>query len=210
MRRIEKVTAPDRHPRWSGTLTVISLACAGLSLNACGQAPATPVPGTTSPTPDDPRLAAAEQKIDEIGKTSATFAGQVLDTPHHRIVVYRLPDHELQERIRKSVPQVTVVFRDATYSLTQMNGLVRRIMADQGYWRARGVRINGAGPEPDGSGVRVYVTDHADLARRRLTPHYPSIRLTVEEQHVIHPVYSGPPMPTITVTAIPPKRTVRP
>jgi hypothetical protein len=192
-------------------LAAAALVCAAvLAVAGCGSTQAAeprsdPIGSGTA----DPRLSAAADTIQTLtARGSTTFAGLVLD-PHNRtITVYRLPDPTLDARIRAATPGVRIVFRDAAYSLVQMTALIRQITADQGYWRTRGIQINGAAPQADGSAVSVFVADNLDAARRELTGRYPAMRMIVQQQTAVHPTMHGP-FPTITVTGPPPPKTLQ-
>lgn len=189
-------------------LAAAALVCAAvLAAAGCGATQAAvPRPDPTGAGAADPRLAAAADTIQtRTAKGSTTFAGLVLDPRGRTITVYRRPDPTLDARIRAATPGVRIVFRDAAYSLAQMTALIRRITADQGYWRTRGVHINGAAPQADGSAVTVLVADNPDAVRRQLTGHYPFMRIIVQQQTAVHPTMHGP-FPTITLTGpLPPK-----
>lgn len=189
-------------------LAAAALVCAAvLAVAGCGSTQAAgPRPDPTGAGPTDPQLAAAADTIQtRTARGSRTFAGLVLDPGNRTITVYRLPDPALDARIRAATPGVRIVFRDAAYSLVQMTALIRQITVDQGYWRTRGVQINGAAPQADGSAVSVLVADNPDAARKQLTGHYRFMRMIVQQQTAVHPTMHGP-FPTITVTGpLPPK-----
>ena len=141
--------------------------------------PATPEPApTASPAVsgpvDDPALSAAADTVDRIVQASYRdwYAGTVLDHGGSTMTVYRKPGSDLDAAVRRAVPGVAVVFRDAKLSRTEMQALVDRIMADTGYWRDRGVTVNGSGPLEDGSGVSVMTEAGSAREAAELTRHY--------------------------------------
>jgi hypothetical protein len=195
----------------SVALTMTALVCAaGVVTAGCASGPATgATPGRSDVVSADPRLAAAADTIQtRTAKGSTTFAGLVLDPWNHRLTVYRLPDPALDARIRAEVRGVRIIFRDATYSLAQMTRVIDRIMTDRTYWRMRGVKIGGAAPQANGSGVLVFVAGDPGAVQRRLSGHYPAMRITVQRQTVVPPTMRGP-FPTITVTGPLPAKSSR-
>lgn len=185
----------------SAIVAIAVLMCAAVLAAGCGSTEATePRAGRDSTTAQDPRLAAAVDTIQtQAARGSKTFAGLVLNERNHTITVYRLPDPALDARIRAETPGVKTVFRDATYSLVQMNRFVRQITADREYWGTQGIHVNGAAPKPDGSGVLVFVADDPGAVHKRLSTRYPTMRLSLQKQTVVHPTWGGP-LPAITVT----------
>jgi hypothetical protein len=114
---------------------------------------------------NDPALSAAADEVEPFLRASFadSFAGLVLDHADRTMIVYRRPDPGLDSAARQRAPGVRVEFRDAKYSLRQMQDLAAKIMGDAGSWRAQGIGVNGAGPLPDGAGVEV-MTDTGSAA----------------------------------------------
>ncbi len=196
-----------------GAILLALATAAGWVVSACGSggpdaADGTAVPG--SPTVNDPALKAAAQVVEpELRKSFAgSFAGLVLDHGNHVMTVYRRPDAALDARVRALVPQVKVVFRDARYSLAQMQQVVDQLLADESYWRSQGIMINGAGPEPDGSGVVVFTPKGWAREQQELSQHYPAIAITVRKRTIVPP--TGSPLPPIKVSEVPTQKTIAP
>lgn len=170
-----------------------------LALAACGnnrrvvEGPLTPVDPTPMNDPALSRAADAVQPLLEM-RFKSTYAGLEIRNDVPMMVIYRKPDPELDAEVKKAAPDVRIEFRDARYTRTEMAEHVQRVMDDTEYWKGRGVEIVLAGPDVDGSGVRVgTVHPPGDLARQ-LAERYPAMSFNVEQSgKVVQAPYTGPP-----------------
>lgn len=145
---------------------VTALVTAAL-LGGCATAEPTRVPPGRGGTPpvgapvNDPALTEAADVVEPLlaDRFPHAYAGVELDHVRRLLIVHRVPDARLDEAVRAAVPRVEVAFRDARMNLRDMRDLADRVLADQGYWRERGIDISAVGPRTDGSGVRVVVAD---------------------------------------------------
>lgn len=73
------------------------------------------------------------------------FAGSyttvVIDSPHNRLVVYRVPDPALDAAAHSVAGRTRLFFVDSHYPYGRQHELLDRIGADLGYWRRQGIRI---------------------------------------------------------------------
>jgi hypothetical protein len=97
------------------------------------------------------------------------YAGTVLDGD--TVIVYRKPGSELDRRIPERF-DIKVRFADAKLSETEMRTITDRIVADTAFWSTEGIKVNGAGPLPDGSAVRVMTPDGKPGEADRMSRHY--------------------------------------
>src|SRR6476660_1633002 len=140
-----------------------------------------------APAPEnDPVLLAAARTLDPLLRSSFpdSYAGLELDQPAHRVIVHRVPDPALDAAVAQRDPGGVVELRDANYPLPVLMRLVDQVIADSGYWAQRGVRITGAAPKVDGSGVTVLTAQGGDEVRRMLAERYGADRITVEQQDI--------------------------
>ncbi|MFF4835925.1 hypothetical protein [Streptomyces sp. NPDC001315] len=130
---------------------------------------------------NDPTLSAAADEVDTIVRPRYEdwYASTVLDHRGGVMTVYRKPGSDLDTAVRSRVSGVKLVFKDSALSEMTMLALVRKIMADTGYWRERGIVITGGGPLSDGSGVEMMTQAGTDAEATRLSKHYDS-RVVVE------------------------------
>lgn len=170
-----------------------------VSLAACGNnrhvAEVPPMTVETTPTNDPAlsRAAGAVQPLLEM-RFKSTYAGLEIRNEVPMMVIYRKPDPELDAEVRRAAPDVRIEFRDARYPLTEMAEHVQRVMDDTAYWKGRGVEIVFAGPDVDGSGVTVGVTNPPGDFARQLAEHYPAMSFNVEQSGKIMPApHTGPP-----------------
>jgi hypothetical protein len=105
----------------------VTLALIGLSAACRIEAGGGPAPGQPSdPSPvNDPALLAAADRVRPMLQTtfSATFAGLQLDQPSHTMVIYRKPDPRLEAAVASEHLGVNIAYRDARFSLVEMNAL---------------------------------------------------------------------------------------
>ena len=155
--------------------------------------------GGDTPETFDPTLQAAADAIEpELREHYAdVVAGLTLDHDNQTLVVYRIPDAAIEAQIRELAEGVAIEFRDAAYSLNQMQEAVDQVAGDTEYWRNQGVDITGIAPEADGSGIVVYVAEPSQDMVDQLRQHYDEITVSVEEGQVQAP--TAPAAPTITV-----------
>lgn len=83
---------------------------------------------------------------------SGSFAGLEIDG--NRLVIYRKPDAHLDAAVREHASGVEVEFRDARYSIDDLEPIVDRVNADRPYWRQRGIQVQTVTPLPDGQRSR--------------------------------------------------------
>ncbi|TDT95912.1 hypothetical protein EDD99_7754 [Streptomyces sp. 846.5] len=73
------------------------------------------------------------------------FAGSyttvVIDSPHDRLVVYRVPDPALDAAAHSVAGRTRLFFVNSHYPYGRQHELLDRIGADLGYWRRQGIRI---------------------------------------------------------------------
>ena len=73
------------------------------------------------------------------------FAGSytmvVIDSPHNRLVVYRVPDPALDTAAHSVAGRTRLFFVDSHYAYGRQHELLDRIGADLGYWRRQGIRV---------------------------------------------------------------------
>lgn len=149
-----------------------------------------------STTPmNDPALQHAAYTVEPMLETSFpdTYAGLQLDHQQHVMIIYRRPDPALDTAVRARVPQVSVAFQDARFSLAQLLQLRDQIVADMAYWSGRGVSIQTVGAIVDGSGVRVGTVQGAPEEAALLLQRYGAETVTVEKVGLIitDPYYFG-------------------
>lgn len=168
-------------------LLVLLLATASCGMNQSSGGPATIAPGVT-PYSNDPALTKAADVVQPLlERFESTYAGLEVRNDVPMLVVYRKPDPRLDDEVRAAAPDVRIEFRDARYSRVAMAEHVRRVMDDGEHWKSRGARIVSAGPEVDGSGVRIGVTEAPADLRQRLEEYYPAMSFEVEESGKIVP-----------------------
>ncbi|MEU4218788.1 hypothetical protein [Actinoplanes sp. NPDC026623] len=82
---------------------------------------------------------------------SHSYAG--LDVKGDRLIIYRKPDAALDAFVRGQIDDVDVEFRDAPYSLDELEQLTERVRADWHYWATRRFPLRMVIPRLDGTGV---------------------------------------------------------
>jgi hypothetical protein len=171
-------------------LLVTSTIVAGNAAGAGSRpAPATPFP---SDWPNQFRLseaastisAAAQQRYPEV------YAGVELDVPGDVVIVHRRPTAGFDEAIAALVPGVTVRFAYSPHSEAQVTAWQERVVADQTYWRSRGITLNGIGPR-FGQCVVVQVDD-PERDRLAIVTHYPDWSICVEQGGPAVPLVGAP------------------
>lgn len=154
---------------------------------------ATPVPATPMNDPALSRAAGAVQPMLEL-RFKSTYAGLEIRNDVPMMVIYRKPDPELDAEVRRAAPDVRIEFRDARYTRTEMAEHVQRVMDDTEYWKGRGVEIVSAGPDVDGSGVRVGSTNALGDFAQQLEERYPAMSFNVEKSgRIVQAPYTGVP-----------------
>jgi hypothetical protein len=145
-------------------------------LGGCGGSPDAARGGSSAPpsrTADpsgpanDPALMAAADSAESFLSTSyrTAYAGLAIDYGRRLITIYRKADPSLDADLRNRI-HVHFVFRDAKYSLTEMQSLVNRVMVDRPYWKGKGIDIQVVGPMVNGAGVQVD-TPQGTLAQQK-------------------------------------------
>ena len=154
-----------------------------LPLSACAITNKSDVPALAaapaSSAPGHPLAGTLQGSLEE--SFPDTFAGLIGDEQQQNLVVYRLPDPDLDAFVRDALGQTPVEFRDAAYSLRQMNEVVKQLGEDTAHWKDQGVELNACGPQPDGSGVQVFVTKNSPETERAFQQRYPNMHLTIAE-----------------------------
>lgn len=174
--------------RWLTILAGITLLASGCGTGSASDDAVTP--GTVDPT-----LTTLAEAVDPMLREEFpdTFGGIELDHSRRTLTVYRLPDADLEARVRDLAGSVTVEFRDADFALRDMEAVVARVTADIEWWRSVGVDVNGAAPEPDASGVVVYVSSFDTDDAQPIEDQYAPMRVTVQERTAVAPIGSAPP-----------------
>jgi hypothetical protein len=183
--------------RMSRSAVTIAALCL---LGGCAGQPAAPQepPPASSPVSADPALTAAAGTVEPFLRASFgdSFAGLVLDHPGRTLIVYRLPDPDLDAAVRERVTTVRVVLRDAKQSLRQLEELAARVIDDTDYWRDHGVTVNGAGPAPDGSGVDVMTADGSPGDQQAMDERYGTGAVRVSPGSAVPPIGRTPWRPS--------------
>lgn len=169
---------------------LLTLLLLGTVLVGCGNEAAggQPLPGApySSPVPSggDPAVSAAADRLSPMLKRdfASTFSGLVVDHAARVVYVYRIPDAALDARVRGEVTSVTVELRDGKMNLRDAEALRDRVMADSAYWKRQGIKINGAGPNADGSGVNVMTSEGSAGERDQLVKRYGTDAITVTKE----------------------------
>jgi hypothetical protein len=141
--------------------------------------------------PDSGAVNDTASRLDQRLRASfpASYAGLVPDADDPLIVIYRKPDAALDQSARAEAGEVSVEFRDAKYSLTELAALARRIDDDRSYWRSQGIQMDLVWPRVDGSAVGVTLS-HGDVAalERALRERYDDDRIVVSREGDVAPV----------------------
>lgn len=179
-----------------GAVVAALLAAAVLAVVSCGRNTNEPgSPLTTGPT-EDSALTSAATEVQPLLQSSFadTFAGLELRHDVPVMVIYRKPDPRLDAEVTRAAPGVRVEFRDAKYTLVEMQAAGGRVLDDHEYWKGRGMTVSGVGPAVDGSGVEVTTVNEAGDFVGALHERYPDMSFSVREGGaVVPPVYTGPP-----------------
>jgi hypothetical protein len=119
------------------------------------------------------RVSAAVDAVDPKLRSfySHSYAG--LDVKGDRLIIYRKPDAALDAFVREQIDDVDVEFRDAPYSLDELEQLTERVRNDWHYWATRRFPLKMVVPRLDGTGVDTFVaTDDLDVARAEFRQRY--------------------------------------
>ena len=184
-------------------LSVVALASCGMN----GPLVTEPLTSFDSTPMNNPALSKAADAVQPLleRQFASTYAGLEVRNDVPMLVVYRKPDPRLDDEVRKAAPDVRIDFRDARYTRVEMTEHVQRVMNDTEYWKGRGVRITFAGPDVDGSGVRVGTVEAPGDLARWLEEYYPAMSFTVEKSGEIVPAPDTGPPPVFSGT-VPPTR----
>lgn len=127
-----------------------------------------------SSSTNDPVLDRAATEIDGLLRTKYAqwYSGKVLEHSTKTMTIFRKPGSDLDTAVRARVTDVRIRFADARLSEAEMLALTDRIMADIAFWRERGIDVNGAGPMPDGSAVKVRTPTGTKDDADKLERHY--------------------------------------
>ncbi|MEV4637307.1 hypothetical protein AB0J80_08145 [Actinoplanes sp. NPDC049548] len=147
-------------------------------------------------SPPDPDLEAAVSTLVPALESSfgTKYAGSRIDDG--TLVIYRVPDPDLDAFVAERAGRAKVELRAAAYSLSQMKAVADSIIDDRDYWAGRGVSVNGAVPAVDGSGVQVMATGQKADTEALLRQRYPAVPVTIGQD-------SGPIVPYATVSLPP-------
>lgn len=195
---LEKVTMWLRKLRSCGAQSVFGLVVlAAFAISGCAAGNGGGGEGT--PEAVDPTLQAAADAIEpELRENFAdVFSGLTVDHDNRTLVVYRIPDAAIEAQIRELAEGVAIEFRDAAYSLNEMQSAVEQVAEDSEYWRGQGVDITAIAPEVDGSGIVVHVVEASSDIADQLRQRYDEIAVSVREGAVQPP--TGSAVPTITL-----------
>jgi hypothetical protein len=131
--------------------------------------------GTVSMPSTPAALEAAIARIDEGGRGDFkdSYAGLEVDQQRVRAVVYRVPSAGFDDFIRQAAGNACIWVRDAAHSVADLGVWHDRVLADLGFWTARGIRIATIGARHDGAGVEIGTQD-LDRARLELPARYGS------------------------------------
>jgi hypothetical protein len=116
-------------------------------------------PIAPSPLADAVRQAAPRVERFCRSRFPDSYATLAVTQDQEGLIVYRRPVSGFDTAVRKEFPRLPISFQDARYSERELTAAVRRIVADIGYWRDRGVEITSVGPAGDGSSVVVTARD---------------------------------------------------
>jgi hypothetical protein len=122
---------------------------------------------------DSARVSAAVNAVDPKLRSfySHSYAG--FEVEDDRLVVYRKPDATLDAFVQEHVDDIDVEFRDAPYSLDELEPLTERVRDDWHYWADRQFPITFAIPRTDGTGVNAFVAaEDLDAARAKFRQRY--------------------------------------
>lgn len=133
-----------------------------------------PPPGSGKPAPAAPRTATATPAFDDIisfaqKRFPRQFTGASIDG--RTLVIHRVPGDTMDNAVSRRFPNEPVRFADTPRSAAQLDTLARRVVADFGYWRARGVTIIRVGPDIT-RGVLVVGTPQARTAAPGIRARY--------------------------------------
>lgn len=173
-----------------------------LAVASCGRNSSEAGSPTTAGTVD-PEVTAAAAAVQPVLQKSfaSTFAGLELRHELPMLVVYRKPDPLLDAEVSRLAPGVRVEFRDATYTMTEMEAAGARVMDDREYWKGRGLTVVAVAPAVDGSAVEVITSEDVGDFSGALREHYPGMSFSVRKGGEVvfpmddrpPPVWSGPP-----------------
>ncbi|RJQ76799.1 hypothetical protein D5S17_17215 [Pseudonocardiaceae bacterium YIM PH 21723] len=151
---------------------VVTLLLLVVPAGCAGDPPEPAAPDKTSP-------AAVTAKLDRVLRYD--FEGSFAGVEEHdgRIIVYRVPSVNLDNRVYREAGEIPVDYRDAKYSIKDMHGAIGRIRTDDAALRARGVVVMGLAATKDGSGIAISTALGNDHDRAVLTERYPDLDFTL-------------------------------
>jgi hypothetical protein len=114
------------------------------------------------------------------------YAALAVGEDQQSLIVYRRLLAGFDAVVRQQFPDLAISFQDARYSQRELTAVVQRIVADMGYWRERGVEIQGVGPAGDANSVLVTTRDPG-RARRQLSQQY-GVAVTVQPGGTVIPI----------------------
>ncbi|WP_042409815.1 hypothetical protein [Streptacidiphilus carbonis] len=86
-----------------------------------------------------------------------SYTTVVVDGPHNRLIVYRVPNPALDTAARSVAGHTRLSFIDSHYAYNRQHELLERIGADRGYWRRQGIKVT-SWTASDGVRCAVWVT----------------------------------------------------
>jgi hypothetical protein len=110
---------------------------------------------------------------DEVGASDPAYTVSVVDVRHARLLVYRKSltpdDFDVQKYVALAPAGVSIAFKAAALSATEIEHLSNLIAALSPEFRAVGIRLHGWGPTDYASGMHVlYTSDTPEVPRRLL------------------------------------------
>lgn len=151
---------------------VLLTACASKSTPA-GSAPMAPTAPSQSPSPttssatiptqdlwpsgDPPGQNALDDAVQKVktavsGKYAKWYSGIALQQPvgpkdqtPYAVLVYRVPNPALDAAAQAASPTTKMIFIDTKYSAVQCDAVQAKVSKDVGYWKSRGLSLNGWG-----------------------------------------------------------------
>ncbi|MCP2323518.1 hypothetical protein HDA40_002025 [Hamadaea flava] len=151
-------------------------ACAGSTLPTT---PMSPAPGEATPQPGGSAgLSELADAVHRLGDDQyrTTYAGLIMDTEHDRVLVWRIPSREFDRAVAAMPGHEKIVMMCATHSYADLLATTDQLLADQEYWKSRGLALNQFGPEYRDNCVLVTTLDPV-RAQAELTARYPKLPL---------------------------------
>lgn len=164
------------------------LVAALLVLSACtphGYSSSRPTPPavTTSSVEETPAasVTATADVLEPVlrQRFAETYAGLELDHAKHTVIVWRLPNPELDEEVRALAPGAKIAFTEARVPIARRSTLAAQIMTDQAMWAGQDIAITSTAV--DEASVQVGVKRVTSRTKRTMAQHYGCWAIDVEE-----------------------------